>query len=120
MKYALLIYTDMRQRDQAAPEAVKQMYEAYAKFGREFGPKIAGGEELQPTTTATTVRVEGGPGGDVVTTDGPFAETKEQLAGFYLVEAEDLDEAIQIAANIPSASFGPVEVRPVAPGPQVE
>jgi hypothetical protein len=119
VKYALLIYVDQSGRDQASPEAVQQTYEAYGKFAQEFGPKITGGEELQPPTTATTVRLEGGPGGDVVATDGPFAETKEQLAGFYIVEAEDLDEAIQIAARIPSAPFGPVEVRPVAPGPQV-
>ena len=118
MKYALLIYTDERAREQAPPEAVEQMYELYGKFGREFGSKIAGGEELQPTSTATTVRVEGGPGGDGVTTDGPFAETKEQLGGFYLVEAADLDEAIDIASRIPSASFGSIEVRPVAPGPE--
>jgi hypothetical protein len=67
------------------------------------------------------VRVEGGPDGDVITTDGPFAETKEQLGGFYLVEAADLDEAIEIASRIPSAPFGSIEVRPVrpmAPGPE--
>jgi hypothetical protein len=117
MKYALLIYTNEGAREQAPPETVEQMYELYGKFGREFGQKIAGGEELQPTSTATTVRIEGGPGGDVLTTDGPFAETKEQLGGFYIVEAADLDEAIEIAARIPSAPFGSIEVRPVAPGP---
>jgi hypothetical protein len=118
MKYALLIYRDEGAREEAAPEAVEQMYELYAKFVQEFAPKIAAGEELQPTSTATTVRVEGGPGGDVVTMDGPFAETKEQLAGFYIVDAADLDEAIEIASKIPSAPSFPVEVRPVAPGPQ--
>lgn len=117
MKYALLIYTPEADREQAPPEAVQQMYEQYAKFGRAFGDRIVSGEELQPITTATTVRVEGGPGGDVVTTDGPFAETKEQLAGIYVVEAGDLDEAIQIAASVPSAAYGSIEVRPVAPGP---
>jgi hypothetical protein len=94
------------------------MYKLYAKFGQDFGSKIVGGEELEATDTATTVRIQGGPGGDVVTSDGPFAETKEALAGFYLVDAEDLDEAIQIAARIPSAPFGAIEVRPVALGPE--
>jgi hypothetical protein len=117
MKYALLIYTPEAARGQAPPETVEQMYAAYRAFMEESGPKIVGGEELEATSTATTVRVQGGPGGDVVTTDGPFAETKEALAGFFVVEAEDLDEAIRIAAKIPSASSGSVEVRPVAPGP---
>jgi hypothetical protein len=118
MKYALLIYTDMTARGNAAPEAVDQMYQAYAQFAKDVGSKIVGGEELEAPTVATTVRVDGGPGGDVVTTDGPFAETKEQLAGFYVIEAGDLDEAIQIAAKVPSAAYGSIEVRPVAPGPQ--
>ena len=117
MKYALLIYTDLSQREQAPSEAVEQMYAAYARFAEKNGSKITGGEELQPTSTATTLRVEGGPGGEVVTTDGPHVETKEQLAGFYLVDAADLDEAIAIASEIPSAPFGAIEVRPVAPGP---
>ena len=118
MKYALLIYTPEEGRDQAAPEAVEKTYEAYARFGREFGDRIVGGEELEGTPSATTVRLQGGPNGDVVTTDGPFAETKEQLAGFYVIEAADLDEAIQVAARVPSAAFGSIEIRPVAPGPQ--
>jgi hypothetical protein len=118
MKYALLIYTDMTARDQAPAEAVEEMYRSYARFGEDFGEKIVGGEELEAHTTATTVTVEGGLGGEVVTTDGPFAETKEQLAGFYVIEANDLDEAIQIAAKVPSAAFGSIEVRPVAPGPE--
>jgi hypothetical protein len=117
MKYALLIYSDMSQRDQAPPEAVEEMYKAYARFAEEHASKIVGGEELQSTSTATTVRVPGGPGGDPMATDGPFAETKEQLAGFYLVDAADLDEAIAIAGKVPSAAFGSIEVRPVAPGP---
>jgi hypothetical protein len=68
------------------------------------------GEGLQPTNTSTTIRVRNG---KVTTTDGPFAETKEQLGGFYLIEANDLNEAIQLAAKIPSAQWGCVEVRPV-------
>lgn len=118
MKYALLIYTDISQREQAPPEAVEEMYKAYARFAEEHAAKIAGGEELQPTSSATTVRLDGGPGGDLMTTDGPYAETKEQLAGFYIVEAADLDEAIEIAGKVPSAAFGSIEVRPVAPGPE--
>ncbi|MGH2693040.1 MAG: YciI family protein [Actinomycetota bacterium] len=118
MKYALLIYTDISQREQAPPEAVGEMYKAYASFAKDHASKISGGEELQPTSTATTVRVEGGPGGEVVTTDGPFAETKEQLAGFYIVDAADLDEAIEVAGKVPSAAFGAIEVRPVGPGPE--
>ena len=74
---------------------------------------IVGGHALQPTSTATTVRVQGGKGGDVVTSDGPFAETKEVLGGFYLLECADLDEAIRWAAQIPGAWRGSVEVRPV-------
>jgi hypothetical protein len=115
MKYALLIYTDMSARGNAPQEAVAEMYKAYARFGEEFGSNIVGGEELESPTVATTVRLDSG--GDVMTTDGPFAETKEQLAGFYLVEAKDLDGAIQIAARVPSAAFGAIEVRPVAAGP---
>jgi hypothetical protein len=118
MKYALLIYTPEAERGQAAPEVVEQMYERYAEFGRTFGDRIVGGEELQSIDMATTVRLQGGPDGEIVTTDGPFAETKEQLAGFYVVEAADLDEAIQIAGRVPSAAHGAIEVRPVAPGPE--
>lgn len=114
MKYALLIYTPYEERAQAPPEAVEEMYEAYARFMEEAGGNIVGGEELEAPGSATTVRVEDD---DLVTTDGPFAETKEQLAGFFVVEAADLDEAIQIAGKIPSAPFGSIEVRPVAPGP---
>lgn len=118
MKYALLIYTDERRRGEAPPEAVDEMYEGYAEFARKHGGAIIGGEELQPTSSATTVRLEGGPGGHLLTTDGPFAETKEQLAGFYVVAAADLDEAIEMAGQVPSAAFGSIEIRPVAPGPR--
>ena len=120
VKYALLIYTPEEARERATPEAVEQTYELYARFAREFGDRILGGEELQPITSATTVRLQGGPDGDLLTTDGPFAETKEQLAGFYLIEAADLDEAIRVAGRVPSAAYGSIEVRPVAPGPPAE
>jgi hypothetical protein len=74
---------------------------------------IRGGAALHPTSTATVVRVEGGRGGDVLTTDGPFVEAREILSGFYLIEAEDLDGAVAIAAQIPGAWDGAVELRPV-------
>ena len=85
----------------------------YMAFGEAAAAVIRGGNALQPTSTATTVRVQGGKGGDVVTSDGPFAETKEVLGGFYLLECANLDEALSWAAQIPGAWHGSVEVRPV-------
>lgn len=88
----------------------------YMHFGEVGGAAgvIGGGEALQPTTMATTVHVTGGAkGGDVIATDGPFAETKEVLGGFYLLDCKDLDEALSWAAQIPGAWYGRVEVRPV-------
>jgi hypothetical protein len=85
----------------------------YMQFGQDAEKVIAGGYALKPTSTATTIRVKGGKGGDVVTSDGPFAETKEVLGGFYALECADLDEALRWAAQIPGAWHGCVEVRPV-------
>ena len=86
----------------------------YNEFGMAAEAVIRGGNALYPTSTATTVRVHGGKGGDVITSDGPYAETKEALTGFYLLECADLDEAVRVAAKIPAAwSNGAVEVRPV-------
>ena len=82
---------------------------AYTKELQDRG-LMQGGEALQPIATATTVRVRNG---DTVTTDGPFAETKEQLGGFYLLNCKDLDEAIEMAAKMPAAPFGSIEVRPI-------
>jgi hypothetical protein len=93
----------------AESEAIMGEYFAFTEGIRSNG-KLVAGEALQPTPTATTVRVRNG---KISTTDGPFVETKEQLGGFYLIDATDLNEAIQIAAKIPSARFGGVEVRPV-------
>ncbi len=107
--YAALIYGEDADWTDAAH--ADQMKEYYA-FGEAAAGVIRGGSALQPTATATTIEVSGGPGGDVVTTDGPFAETKEVLGGFYLIEAADLDEAISWAAQIPGAWHGKVEVRP--------
>ena len=104
----------------AIPEAQKgkifQEYVDYSKRIRKNGNYI-GGEALQPTSTATTVRVKNG---KTLTTDGPFAETREQLGGFFFVEAKDLDEAIKLAAEIPGARTGSIEVRPILPTPPVE
>ena len=110
MQYLLMIYDEESRsagRSKAETEAERKKFDA---FGQEFAKAIRGGNGLQPTSVATTVRVRNG---SVLTTDGPFAETKEQLAGYYLVEASDLDEAIAMAAKIPWAPFGSIEVRPI-------
>ena len=109
-QYAALIYS--RDVDYTAPEHAEEMAE-YGTFGEVHGEAIRGGAALHPTSTATTVRVKGARGGDVLLSDGPYAETKEALTGFYLLEAADLDEAVRIAADIPGAWNGAVEVRPV-------
>jgi len=107
MQYLLLIY-DNEKRWSQGYDPVE--LDAYRAFGKEFAGNIRGGNALQVTKTATTVRVRDG---ERLTTDGPFAETKEQLAGYYLVEAKDANEAIAIAAKIPGARFGSIEVRPI-------
>lgn len=115
-RYAALIYTVEENEINASPEEWAATMAQYNAFGETAGAAgvIGGGEALQPTTTATTVHVIGGAkGGDVVTTDGPFAETKEVLGGFYLLDCKDLDEALHWAAQIPGAWHGRVEVRPV-------
>lgn len=112
MRYLLLIYGNEAQATNATPEEQEAEFNAYNTFGemvQQRGALIAG-EALQPTSSATTVRVRGG---KVVTTDGPFAETKEQLGGFYMIKAKNLDEAIEIAGQIPGAKYGSVEVRPI-------
>ena len=112
MKYVLLIYDDEKVWETMTPEESGTMMTEYFAFTQsilESGRHHAG-EALQPIATATTVRVRGG---KLQTTDGPFAETREQLGGFYLVEAANLDEAIAIAARIPSSRTGSIEVRPV-------
>ncbi len=115
-RYAALIY-ETRDREGTGTEAEwAKVFAEYSDFGDTAGAAgvMGGGEALQPTTTATTVHVKGGAkGGEVVTTDGPFAETKEVLGGFYLLDCADLDEALKWAAQIPGAWYGRVEVRPV-------
>jgi hypothetical protein len=113
-RYAALIYTPAEQEGQGTPEDWAAVMREYDEFGAKAGAAgvIGGGEALQDTPTATTIRVRGGKDGELVTTDGPFAETKEVLGGFYLLDCEDLDEAIRWAAQIPGAWHGTVEVRP--------
>jgi hypothetical protein len=110
MKYMLLIYAhdngEWSKLSEDEQNAVSQEYFAIAS-----APGVTGGDQLQPAGTATTVRVQDG---RTLTTDGPFAETKEELGGYYLMEADDLDSALEIAARIPAARLGgAIEVRPV-------
>ena len=107
MRYLILIYENEASTPQ--DESEFQKWIDYTTRLRESGCWL-GGEALQPTATATTVRVKNG---KMITTDGPFAETKEQLGGYYIVEAADLDEAIGIAGQIPGAKVGTVEIRPI-------
>jgi hypothetical protein len=112
MKYLCTIYGDESQWSDATPEQMGEVMAAYNAFGEEAGAAgvILGGEGLELSSAATTVRVRDG---ERVLSDGPFAETKEQLGGFYLLECDSLDEAIDWAAKIPGAATGSVEVRPV-------
>jgi len=107
MQYLLLIYENEKRFSQGYDETEMGEYQA---FGKEFAKNIKGGNALQPTGTAKSVRVRNG---KTATTDGPFAETKEQLGGYYLVEASSADEAAKLAAKIPGARFGTIEVRPI-------
>src|SRR3954453_15444995 len=107
MQYLLLIYENENRFAQGFDFAEM---EEYGVFGQKNAAAIKGGNALQPTTTAKTVRLRNG---EAVATDGPFAETKEQLGGYYLVEANSTDEAVSLASQIPGARFGWVEVRPV-------
>jgi hypothetical protein len=106
MKYLLLIY-DAEQGEER--DGILEAYGAFTRSIVESG-HFKGADRLRPSSTATTVRVREG---KALTTDGPFAETREQLGGYYLVEARDLDEATSIAARIPSAAYGSIEVRPI-------
>jgi hypothetical protein len=113
MKYAILIYGDEQAGLQATPEEQKQVLDGWWGFEGELqkqtGVRLAG-EALQPTQTATSVRFDGP--GKTTTTDGPFAETKEQLGGFYLLDVKDLDEALEWARKLPMQQ-GTAEVRPI-------
>jgi hypothetical protein len=108
-EYIALTYT--RDVDWSAPEQAEEMKD-WREFGQAAADVIRGGNALYPTATATTVRVTG-KGGDVIASDGPYAETKEALTGYYILECADLDEAVKWAAQLPAAWDGAVEVRPV-------
>src|SRR5262245_16329953 len=112
MKYLALVYfqeSEINKMSKSDWESLNAECIAFSEGIAQSGHRL-GGEALQPTNTATTVRVRNG---KVSTTDGPFAETKEQLAGFYFLEAKDLNEAINVAARIPPARLGSIEIRPV-------
>lgn len=108
MRYALMICTD----ETPTGEDETALLAEYAAFGEEMGRRgvLQGGERFRPTTDATTVRVRDG---EVLTTDGPFAETKEQIGGYFVVDCKDLDAAIEVASKIPGARTGSIEVRPI-------
>jgi hypothetical protein len=112
MQYLLMIYRSEAEFGKMDPAARKNLVGEYGAFTQSIvqSGHFKAGDGLQPTTTATTVRVREG---KTLTTDGPFAETREQLAGYYLIEAKDLDTALGIAARIPEAKRGSIEVRPV-------
>jgi hypothetical protein len=112
-KYMLLIYGDAEQWDAMSAEQAATHSAAHAAFAAEAGPRVLGAEELESAPTATTLRSDAA--GGVITTDGPFLETKEALGGFYLLEARDLDEAIKLASRLPELQTGHsgVEIRPV-------
>jgi hypothetical protein len=108
MKYMALIYGNEEAWDALSEEEQQRVTERYMALARE--PVTVGGDELQDPDTATTIRVRDG---ETLTTDGPFAETKEQLGGYYLIDCASLDEALEFAARIPAAERGAVEVRPL-------
>jgi hypothetical protein len=112
MQYLLMIYQNEAEYGKIDAATGKKMMEEYGAFTQSIiqSGNFKAGDALQPTTTATTVRVRDG---KTLTTDGPFAETREQLGGYYLVEAKDLDAALAIAARIPGAKTGSIEVRPI-------
>jgi hypothetical protein len=112
MQYLLMIYQNEAEYGKIDAATGKKMMEEYGAFTQSIiqSGNFKAGDALQPTTTATTVRVRDG---KTLTTDGPFAETREQLGGYYLVEAKDLDAAVAIAARIPGAKTGSIEVRPI-------
>jgi hypothetical protein len=119
MQYMLLIYDEENALDGLAEDEVRQIMMGYFQFTEELeaAGALVSSDRLRPVATATTVRIREG---DTMTTDGPFAETKEQLGGYYIIDVPHLDEAIRWAGKIPSASFGSIEVRPIWPREEYE
>jgi hypothetical protein len=116
MQYLLLIYTDEEAWENRPDDERREITREYWTLTTELRDKgvYLAGAPLKPTTTATTMRVRGD---EQVVTDGPFAETKEQLGGYFLIDADSVDEALEVAARIPAARYGAVEVRPLLPVP---
>ncbi len=110
MRYLLMIYGDEAAYDAATEEQREALRNEYGKVAAGWGARLQAGEELASSTSATTVRVQGG---EQLVTDGPFAETKEQLGGYFIVDVDDLDTAIALAAELPGARTGGIEVRPI-------
>lgn len=112
MRYVLLIYVSEEVTTSLPQEEREAYFQGYGMFEGEVQQRHikTGGEPLQPISTSTTVRIRDG---KTMITDGPFAETKEQLAGFYVLECKDLDEAIALAGKMPDAKYGAIEIRPV-------
>jgi hypothetical protein len=117
VQYMLLIYSNELPENEPSPEQRAQMFQEYGRFTQELQESgaMVDGRPLESSATATTVQVRDG---ERLVTDGPYAETKEQLGGFYIVETETLDDALDWAAKIPGARNGTIEVRPVMPVPQ--
>jgi hypothetical protein len=114
MQYLLMIYANEQHMAALDPDVLEAMQHEYAEYTKAIVREghLKGGDRLRPVATASTVRVREG---KTVITDGPFAETREQLGGYYLVEAKNLDEALSLAARIPGAKLGSIEVRPIWP-----
>lgn len=112
MKYLAMIFTDESTETSISPEEEQAMMAEYGQFMQDAQAAgvVQGGERLRPTSAATTVRVQSG---EVLTTDGPYTETKEQLGGYFILDCADLDDAIAWAARIPGARHGAIEVRPI-------
>src|SRR2546423_10055834 len=110
MRYLLLIYSDEKTRSMEPEKIDPCVLQEHGKLIQDLGARCLASEPLQPTSTATTVRVREG---KTLVTDGPFAETKEQLGGFFLVDCESIDEAIEAAGKLPTARHGSIEVRPL-------
>ena len=109
-KYLVLLYENEQGYAEAGEQVLNQVMAGHQEFSAKYGPAIDGGNALQPTSTATTVRSDGANGFTV--TDGPFVETKEALGGYYLIEAADLDEVVEMAKAVPTP-FGGIEIRPI-------